>query len=67
MDLPYKAVREGKAAPQARDSMLRDSMLKGRDIIGDLRYVIQRHAWRLLHFEKQEIGERGLGALYLRR
>jgi len=62
MDLPHKTVREGEAVPQACDSML-----KGCDIIGDLHYVVQRHAWRLLHFEKQKISEGGLGALYLRR
>ncbi len=62
MDLPHKTVREGEAAPQACDSML-----KGCDIIGDLHYVVQRHTRHLFQLEQEEIGEGGLGALYLRR
>ena len=62
VDLTNEAVRERKAFPQSGEPMF-----QSRDVVRDLDDVVERHARRLVELEEEQVRERRLRALDLRR
>jgi hypothetical protein len=60
--LAQESVGDGKAAPDALESMLQRG-----DITGDLGHVVQRNTWRFLQLVEEQVGQRGLRPFYLGR
>jgi len=60
--LPDQAIGQREPFVQAREAVVERG-----DVVGHLDDVVQRHARRFVELEQEQVGERGLRALDLRR
>ena len=62
MNFPDEAKGERKSVPHALQTMI-----QGRHVVGDFLHIVQRYARRLCVLVEQQVGERRLRPLNLRR
>ena len=62
VDLADQSIREGEPFTESREAVLQRS-----DVARYLYDIVEWYAWRLVQLEEQQVGQRRLGALDLRR